>query len=76
MRELTIDEIQQISSGKFKLHFNIFMLIGGIAAGAVTGGPFGVGIAIGTALIAQASGNLTEMTIDEYGRRHKNITLK
>lgn len=75
MKLLTEIETREIGAG-FKLHFNIFMLIGGIAAGAITGGPFGVGIAIGTALIAQSSGNLTDMYIDEFGHKHKTVYVK
>lgn len=66
MRQLTTTEVNQID-GAFKLHFNPFQIIGAIAVGAVTGGPFGIGVAVSIAIIAQGSGNLADMAIDEWG---------
>lgn len=66
MKELSKNEIAQVS-GSIHLHFNPFQLVGGIVIGFAAGGPFGVGVAIATAIVAQGSGNLYEMAVDEWG---------
>jgi hypothetical protein len=65
MKGLTIIQTMEVSGAKFKLHFNPFSFIGAVCVGAVTGGPFGIGLAVGAHLIAQASGNLNDLANQE-----------
>jgi hypothetical protein len=69
MIELTQDEVCEITGGKFriKLHFNPFVFLGSVAAGFIAGGPFGVGLAVGSMLITQGSGNLYDLHKEQFG---------
>lgn len=58
MKELTMGECTDVSAG-FKL--NIGHLIGSICVGFVLGGPIGIGVAIGGALVGQGVNELNEM---------------
>lgn len=64
MRQLYFNELYDISGGRFRLQFNPFQFIGAIAVGAIMGGPVGVGMAVGAAIIAQGTGNLHDMYIN------------
>jgi hypothetical protein len=64
MKELTIKEIEEVGGG-FKI--NIGTARSGCIVGFVTGGPIGLGYAIGTIIIAQGINNLEEMYQNDFG---------
>lgn len=64
MRNLSITEINEVYGSRFKLQFNPFQFIGAIAVGAIMGGPVGIGMAVGAAIIAQGTGNLHDMYVN------------
>lgn len=61
MKELNNNEIMAVSGGKFKLRINIGTFIGGAVLGFITGGPIGLGYAIGAAIVAQGVNSLDDM---------------
>lgn len=61
MRELSNIEVQEVSGAKFKIRINIGTFIGGAVVGFLTGGPVGLGYAIGAAIIAQSVNSLDDM---------------
>ena len=61
MKELNENEINEISGGKFKLRVNLGAVIGGAVVGFISGGPVGLGLAIGTAVITQSVNSLDDM---------------
>jgi hypothetical protein len=67
MKELSTNEINEISGAKFKWHINPIHVVCSAIGGFIAGGPFGAGIMIGAALMAQGSGQLVEMYRDEFG---------
>ena len=70
MKILTQDEAFCVSGGwHIKLHFNPFLFIGSAVGGFVMGGPVGLGIVVGSMLVAQGTGNIHEMVVDEFGNR-------
>jgi hypothetical protein len=67
VKELTLDETNDVSAGKFRLHFNVFQAIGAMALGFVTAGPVGIGYALCTVVIAQGVGGVHDVAADHYG---------
>lgn len=65
MKELNDNEVKEISGGKFKLRINIGAVIGGAVMGFATGGPVGLGLAVGAAVIAQSVNSLDDMYRNE-----------
>lgn len=61
MYELMESEVQEVSAGKFKIRINIGTFIGGAIVGFITGGPIGLGYALGAAIIAQSVNSLDDM---------------
>lgn len=63
MKELTFDEISQVSGGKFKikLSVNLGTFVAGCCVGFLTAGPVGLGYALCGAVIAQGVNGLNEM---------------
>ena len=61
MRELNCDEIYEVAGAKFKLRVNLGAFLGGCALGFFTGGPIGLGYAIGAGIIAQSVNSLDDM---------------
>jgi lactobin A/cerein 7B family class IIb bacteriocin len=64
MKELTIKETEEVNGG-FKI--NLGTAIAGCIVGFITGGPIGLGYAIGTIIVAQGVNNLEEMYQNEFG---------
>ena len=58
MRHLTREELELLTGG---IHINIGAAFGAIVGGFIVGGPIGMGMAIGTVLIAQGTNNLVEL---------------
>lgn len=67
MRELSLLEIDDISAGKFKFHFNVFQAVFTVVVSTLAGGPIGFGYAVGTLIAAQGVGQLHDMAVDKYG---------
>jgi len=67
MRELSLTEMEEISGGRFKFHFNVFQGVSTIALGLVTAGPAGVGMAICALVVAQGLGQTHDMAVTELG---------
>ena len=61
MKELNNNEVAEVSGSKFKLRINLGTLIGGAVLGFVTGGPVGLGYAVGAAIMAQGVNSLDDM---------------
>lgn len=61
MKELNSNEVMEVSGGKFKLRINLGTFIGGAILGLITGGPVGLGYAVGTAIMAQGINSLDDM---------------
>lgn len=67
MKELTQEEVFAIAGGwHIRLHFNPFLFIGSAVGGFVMGGPVGLGIVVGSMLVAQGTGNIHEMAVNEF----------
>ena len=65
MRELSNDEIMDISGGKFRLRINLGAALGTIAVGILSGGPVGLGYALGAIIIQQGVNSLQDMANGE-----------
>ncbi len=65
MRELNLNEVEEISGGKFKFHFNIFQAVFTLVAATCAGGPVGFGYAAFVLIGAQGAGNLYDMAVEE-----------
>lgn len=65
MRNLSWDDIEEVNGGKFKLRINIGTFIGGAIVGFITGGPVGLGYAVGAAIVAQGVNSLDAMSEGE-----------
>lgn len=65
MRELTFDEVSEISGAKFKfkLKVNLGSLLAGVCLGWITAGPVGVGYALCTAVAAQGFEELKDLAM-------------
>lgn len=61
MRELQCSEFNEVSGGKFKVRINIGAVVGGAVLGFISGGPVGLGLAIGTAVITQSVNSLNDI---------------
>jgi len=61
MKVLTDYEVAQCSGGKFTIRINIGAFVGGCVLGFVTGGPVGLGLAVGAGLVAQGVNSLDDM---------------
>ena len=64
MRELRQNEFNEIAGGKFKVRVNIGAVVGGAVLGFISGGPVGMGLAIGTAVITQSVNSLKDMAVN------------
>lgn len=64
MRELNYNEVQEISGGKFRLRINLGAAIGTIVVGILSGGPVGLGYAIGAIIIQQGVNSLEDMAVN------------
>ncbi len=67
MRALSLAEMEEISGGRFKFHFNIFQAVSTLALGFVTAGPAGVGMAICALVATQGLGQTHDMAVTELG---------
>jgi len=67
MRELTIEEIQDVS-GCFKFHFNVILTVFTAIGAGIIGGPVAAGIVVSAAVATQGTKNLVDMYIDEFGQ--------
>ena len=67
MKQLTYNEVMEVSGGKFKWHVNPFHVVFTAFAGFLAGGPVGAGLALGAAIAAQGAGNLQQMYVEELG---------
>jgi hypothetical protein len=61
MNELSYNEVIYVSGGKVQLRINLGAFIGGAILGFVTGGPVGLGYAIGAGIVAQGVNSLDDM---------------
>lgn len=66
MKLLTDSEIQEVSGGKFKFHFNVFQAVFMVFVGGLTAGPVGIGYAVGTLAATQGVGQLHDMGVQEF----------
>lgn len=70
MKSLKQQDLHQVSAGfHIKFHFNPFQFLGAVVVGAIAGGPFGIAVAVSTALVAQGSGQLYDMGVDQWGNK-------
>lgn len=72
MKELSIQEIDFVAGGKFKLHFNPIQIISGLIVGFTFGGPIGALTAVGVGIISQGVGGLNEQS-KEMGWPHFDV---
>ena len=69
MREISKEEIEIVSGGRFRIHFNVFQAVFTVIGAGLLGGPVGAGMAIAAAIGTQGLGNLHEMAVNEYGQQ-------
>lgn len=65
MRELSYSEVEEVSGGKFKLRINLGAAIGTIVVGILSGGPVGLGYALGAIIIQQGVNSLEDMAVND-----------